>query len=175
MTKEVNSDILARLFSFQDISYDIYQLPVCAVYLFGDDTMLRYAAFARDIESRKVAQRFPRGQPRQIVRAIKYLACYIARTPCALPDFDLSPFTDRERAVYSALVTIPFGATVTYGALAAMSGIPRGARFVGNTMAKNIFPIFIPCHRVILATGAMGNYTGGVDIKESLLRHEGAL
>ena len=77
--------------------------------------------------------------------------------------------------MYSALVTIPFGATVTYGALAAMSGIPRGARFVGTTMAKNIFPIFIPCHRVILATGAMGNYTGGVDIKESLLRHEGAL
>jgi O-6-methylguanine DNA methyltransferase len=39
-------------------------------------------------------------------------------------------------------------------------------------MAKNKFPIIIPCHRVIKSNGSLGNYTGGVDIKKSLLSFE---
>jgi methylated-DNA-[protein]-cysteine S-methyltransferase len=50
--------------------------------------------------------------------------------------------------------------------------VPGGGRFVGNAMAKNMFPVFIPCHRVIKSDGAMGYYSGGVHIKEFLLAHE---
>jgi O-6-methylguanine DNA methyltransferase len=64
------------------------------------------------------------------------------------------------------------GTTVSYGELASMSGIPGGARFIGNCMAKNRFPVLIPCHRVIKSDGSIGNFSGGVEVKEFLLDHE---
>lgn len=85
---------------------------------------------------------------------------------------DCSLFTPRECMVYSKLIRVPFGSTISYGDLARRSGFPGGARFIGNTMAKNIFPIIIPCHRVIRHDGTMGNYSGGVHIKEHLLKFE---
>lgn len=85
---------------------------------------------------------------------------------------DMEAYTDKEVSVYRELVKVAAGDTVSYGALAARCGIPGGARFIGNAMAKNRFPVIIPCHRVVKSDGAMGNFSGGVDIKEKLLRHE---
>lgn len=87
-------------------------------------------------------------------------------------DLDLSPFTVKELAVYSALVKVSRGVTVSYQELSRMAGIPRGGRFIGNAMAKNYFPILIPCHRVIKSDGSTGNYGGGVDKKIFLLNFE---
>ena len=85
---------------------------------------------------------------------------------------DLSGYTVREIRVYKELIKIQPGSRISYGSLAEKSGIPSGARFIGNTMAKNRFPIIIPCHRVIRSDGTMGNYTGGNHIKAFLLDHE---
>ena len=85
---------------------------------------------------------------------------------------DLSAYTVREIRVYKELIKIKPGSRISYGSLAEKSGIPSGARFIGNTMAKNRFPIIIPCHRVIRSDGTMGNYTGGNHIKAFLLDHE---
>lgn len=85
---------------------------------------------------------------------------------------DASGYTDRQLRVYTELLNVPAGETISYGALAAKSGIPRGGRFVGNAMAGNRFPVIVPCHRVIKSSGAMGNFSGGVDIKRKLLNHE---
>lgn len=85
---------------------------------------------------------------------------------------DMEGYTEKEVAVYRELIKIKPGATISYGELAAKCGVPGGARFIGNTMAKNRFPVIIPCHRVVKSNGKMGNYSGGVDIKEKLLRHE---
>ena len=87
-------------------------------------------------------------------------------------NMDVSEFTQKEISVYRELLLVPHGATVSYGMLAARAGIPGGARFIGNTMAKNNFPIIIPCHRVIKSDGTMGNYSGGKQIKAFLLNHE---
>jgi len=43
---------------------------------------------------------------------------------------------------------------------------------VGNVMAKNLFPVVFPCHRVIRSNGNVGYYSGGVGIKEFLLEFE---
>lgn len=77
-----------------------------------------------------------------------------------------------ESAVYSALLRVPPGATVSYGALADNAGYPRAARAVGNAMAANPVPIVIPCHRVIRSDGSLGKYGNDPELKRLLLEHE---
>jgi len=71
-------------------------------------------------------------------------------------------------------MSVPFGRTLSYAELASRAGFAGGARFVGNCMAKNDFPVFIPCHRVIRSDGSVGNFSGGEGIKELLLGFEGS-
>lgn len=85
---------------------------------------------------------------------------------------DISEYTDKEIEIYRNLKNVKSGKTISYSELSSTSGITGGARFAGNCMAQNRFPIIIPCHRVIKKDGSIGNYTGGVDIKEFLLKHE---
>jgi methylated-DNA-[protein]-cysteine S-methyltransferase len=68
---------------------------------------------------------------------------------------------------------IPRGWVSTYGRIAARLGILGGARAVGNALARNPFPIIIPCHRVVRANGDLGGYQGGTEMKLTLLRNEG--
>ncbi len=67
---------------------------------------------------------------------------------------------------------VNFGETVTYGELAAMAGRPLAARAVGTTMANNPVPIVVPCHRVV-ASGSLGGYGAGLEMKKTLLALEG--
>jgi O-6-methylguanine DNA methyltransferase len=78
-----------------------------------------------------------------------------------------------QRRVLECLRRVPQGAATTYGALAAAVGKPRAQRAVGNAMAHNPVPIFVPCHRVVRCDGSIGHYAGGVARKAELLRAEG--
>jgi len=77
--------------------------------------------------------------------------------------------------VLSALETVPFGRTVTYGELATRAGRPKAARAVGTAMATNPIGIIVPCHRVLPSGGGVGQFGGGVSATEWLLRREGSL
>ncbi|GEM_PF-646510 len=94
--------------------------------------------------------------------------------PAALASIvlDMEGYTEKEVNVYMELIKVAEGEKISYGDLAAKSGIPQGARFIGNTMAKNRFPVIVPCHRVVKSDGSMGNFSGGVEIKEKLLKLE---
>lgn len=83
-----------------------------------------------------------------------------------------TPFQQR---VWAALLEIPFGVTISYGELAARLGDPKASRAVGLANGRNPISIIVPCHRVIGANGNLTGYGGGLDRKEWLLRHEGAL
>jgi methylated-DNA-[protein]-cysteine S-methyltransferase len=76
-------------------------------------------------------------------------------------------------AVWRALLDIPFGETVSYGALAAHLGSPGAARAVGAAVGRNPIAIAIPCHRVVGAGGQLTGYAGGLDRKRALLALEG--
>ncbi|MCH7959252.1 MAG: methylated-DNA--[protein]-cysteine S-methyltransferase [Candidatus Hydrogenedentes bacterium] len=92
-------------------------------------------------------------------------------------DFDLPlapEGTSFQQQVWRALQQIPCGETMSYGELAKQIGRPTASRAVGAANGRNPLPIVIPCHRVIGADGRLTGYAGGVEIKESLLRHEGA-
>jgi methylated-DNA-[protein]-cysteine S-methyltransferase len=80
-----------------------------------------------------------------------------------------------ERRVWALVAEIPYGATTSYGALAARLDAPGAARAVGAANGRNPLPIVVPCHRVIGARGALTGYAGGLDHKRTLLAHEGAL
>jgi len=78
------------------------------------------------------------------------------------------------RRVVERLGSIPYGATETYGSLAAALDNPRAVRAVGSACAHNPVPVILPCHRVVRADGTIGAYLGGTDVKEALLRLESA-
>ena len=77
--------------------------------------------------------------------------------------------------VWRALEDIPYGQVITYGELARRVGCPRGSRAVGQANHRNPLPLFLPCHRVVGAGGALTGYAGGLSMKEWLLRLEGML
>jgi len=87
---------------------------------------------------------------------------------------ELCHLTAFQRDVYGALAEVPWGATVTYGELARLAGHPTKARAVGSAMHRNPVPIFVPCHRVMLAGGGLGGWSGPDGWKETLLSLEGA-
>jgi len=92
------------------------------------------------------------------------------------PDQDLvdrahTPFL---RAVYRVVSAIPPGHVMSYGEVAAAAGSPGAARAVGQAMARNRFAPIIPCHRVVPASGGIGHYGGGPDLKRVMLDMEAA-
>jgi len=93
-------------------------------------------------------------------------------------EFDLplgpagSPF---EQQVWKTLLTVPYGVTTSYGAIASGLGLSNGARAVGRANGANPIPIVIPCHRVIGSNGELTGYGGGLALKRALLELEGAM
>jgi len=82
---------------------------------------------------------------------------------------DLTGYTEREIAVYRALIQVGRGRTVSYADCARRAGMAGASRFVGNAMAKNRFVIIIPCHRVIRNDGSIGGFSAGLSLKKRLL------
>jgi methylated-DNA-[protein]-cysteine S-methyltransferase len=78
-----------------------------------------------------------------------------------------------QQEVWSTLRTIPPGAVLSYGEMAARLGRPMSYRAVGMTNALNPVAIVIPCHRLVGVDGALTGYAGGLERKRWLLRHEG--
>ncbi|XP_014701880.1 methylated-DNA--protein-cysteine methyltransferase isoform X1 [Equus asinus] len=89
------------------------------------------------------------------------------------PVFQQDSFT--RQVLWKLLKVVKFGEMISYQQLAALAGNPKAARAVGGAMRNNPVPILIPCHRVICSSGAVGNYSGGLGVKEWLLAHEGSL
>jgi len=71
--------------------------------------------------------------------------------------------------VYDALLSIPYGKTISYKTLAACVGNPKASRAVGGANNKNPIAIIIPCHRVIGTDGSLTGYAGGLPAKQCLI------
>ena len=79
------------------------------------------------------------------------------------------------QAAWKAMRKIRAGKVLSYADLAQRAGSPAAVRAAGTACAKNAIVVVVPCHRVVKTGGALGNYAYGLDAKEWLLRHEGAL
>ncbi|MFO7675593.1 MAG: methylated-DNA--[protein]-cysteine S-methyltransferase [bacterium] len=78
-----------------------------------------------------------------------------------------------QRAVLEAEHRIPRGRVSSYRRLAEQVGRPGAARAVGSALARNPFPVIIPCHRAVRSDGALGGFQGGLAMKRTLLEIEG--
>lgn len=83
--------------------------------------------------------------------------------------------TEFERSVWQKLTQLKYGETVTYGNIASSFGDTNYSQAVGAANGKNPIVIIIPCHRVVGVNNKLVGYSGGLDRKEWLLKHEGSL
>jgi O-6-methylguanine DNA methyltransferase len=100
---------------------------------------------------------------------------YASGEPVSLSDeVDLEQGTPFQRRVWQTLLEIPRGETRSYRWVAEQIGRPEAARAVGQAVGANPLAIVVPCHRVVASDGGLGGYGGGLALKETLLRIEGA-
>ena len=93
-------------------------------------------------------------------------------------DFDIPVVlagTDFQRAVWTELMKVPYGNTVSYSALARRIGNPDATRAVASANAANPLCIIVPCHRVIGSYNTLTGYRGGLEVKRRLLVLEGLI
>lgn len=91
-----------------------------------------------------------------------------------LPDFPLDlTGTAFQQRVWRALADLAPGTTVSYAGLASRIGQPTAVRAVASAVARNPVPLLLPCHRVVGSKGEMTGFSGGLERKRWLLRHEG--
>lgn len=137
-----------------------YDSPVGPLTLRSDGTALTGLAFA---PCRELPSSLPLFED-----ACAWLDVYFSgRDPGPVPALAPSGTAFQQR-VWQALRTVPFGQTVSYGALAKAAGC-RSARAVGQAVHNNPIALMIPCHRVIGADGGLTGFAGGLDTKRRLL------
>lgn len=128
--------------------------------------------FLRRVERRGFR---PAPSPERVQEAVTQLREYFAgrrrRFDMAV---DLAGQTPFQRQVLEATARVPAGSVASYGEIARAIGRPRATRAVGSALGQNPVPIVVPCHRIIGSDGGLRGYGGGLDIKEKLLRLEGA-
>jgi len=130
----------------------------------------------------RILRRFPGAceavPPADVLRVVDDIAALLNGEPRDLgyAKIDTAALLDFHRRVYDVARTIPAGATLSYGEVAARLGDRLLAREVGEALGQNPFPIIVPCHRVLAAGGKMGGFSarGGVRTKLRLLSIEGA-
>jgi methylated-DNA-[protein]-cysteine S-methyltransferase len=124
----------------------------------------------------------PEGQvddvPQWVSNLIAKLKLYAAGEKIDFADTPLSldHLTTFGARVIATCRRIPWGGTSSYGELATECGSPGAARAVGSVMAKNRYPLIVPCHRVLAAGGELGGYSAldGLKMKRRLLAMENA-
>jgi methylated-DNA-[protein]-cysteine S-methyltransferase len=114
--------------------------------------------------------------PPWVANLIDGLRRFAAGEPVGLGDVPIAQehLTRFGRRVVAACRRISWGQTSSYGELAAECGSAGAARAVGSVMAKNRFPLIVPCHRVLAAGGEIGGYSApeGLKMKRRLLAAE---
>jgi methylated-DNA-[protein]-cysteine S-methyltransferase len=160
-----------------EISWDIYESPIGPLTLIGGEAGLRGLWFPGRTPAPPESARAP------LVAIEAQLDAYFAGELRAFEvDLDMRG-PDLDRAVWRALLDIPYGETESYGHLAAridpdlfpVSLEPwRRAREVGAANGRNPVSIIVPCHRVIGADGKLVGYGGGLHRKQALLELEGS-
>lgn len=156
-------------------------LGVCGLS-WSDEGLLRVQLPDRDAATTaarlaKGAQRAGTALPDFAADAAERLARYAGGDVVDFTDvpLDFAGLATFEASVYRALRRVARGSTVTYGELAALAGSAGAAQAVGTAMARNPWPVVVPCHRVLAAGNKAGGFSapGGLKTKMKLLAMEG--
>ncbi len=136
---------------------------------------------SNDVATRaRMLRRFPKARelkpPADVRRAIDGITALLRGAPSDLSTvtLDMAGVPAFNRRVYEFARTIPVGATLSYGEIAARLGKRDAARAVGQALGRNPFAIVVPCHRVLAAGGKLGGFSAasGIKTKQRLLSIE---
>ena len=157
------------------LCYDCVESPFGTLVLATDGDALTGAWFDGQRHQPPIGPEWQRRRDLPILRRAaaelrEFLAGERTRFELALAPSG-TPF---QRAVWDAIATVPFGATIAYRELAARAGRPASIRAAGAATGRNPLSIFIPCHRIVGANGALTGYAGGLERKRRLLALERA-
>lgn len=156
-----------------------YQSPLGEILLAADETGLTGLWF--DGEKFYADSLAPENEEKEVPvfeDVKRWLDIYFSgREPDFMPPVHMIGSEFRQQ-VWKILREIPYGETITYGALAKRVAEEKGlermsAQAVGGAVGHNEISIIVPCHRVVGSDGSLTGYAGGVDKKEKLLRLEG--
>lgn len=167
---------------------DVVGHPFHAIWT-PEDGVLRAGGFATagDPGATSLMARLERLDPALASRGLADSATYEGEVPDALWAYasgDIEavdaltvaqPETPFRGEVWRTLRDVPAGAAVTYTELAALAGRPSAVRAAASGCANNLVALVVPCHRIMRADGGLGGFLFGTDVKEALLRHEGAI
>jgi methylated-DNA-[protein]-cysteine S-methyltransferase len=158
----------------QAVHFSRIESPIGRLLLAATDEGLRYLLFDRGQQPPSRPDEVWIESPAALRDCEAQLRAYfrgeLRSFTCKL-DLQGTPF---QKKCWAALQQIPYGTTCSYAELAKRVGRPRAFRAVGQANHNNPVAIIVPCHRVIGANGSLTGYGGGMEIKEKLLRLEGA-
>lgn len=103
---------------------------------------------------------------------LKWLELFQSMSPKEQWNYLALDGTKFQKSAWRALLTVPFGKRTSYKEIANEIGRPKATRAVGSAIGANPISVIIPCHRIIQASGAIGNYRWGSDRKLALLESE---
>ena len=152
--------------------FDTYDSPLGQMRLCCDNAGLTAITFAgQKYESKHIPQDAIAGTHPILEQTKLWLSQYFSgKIPDFLPPIVLKG-SEFQKRVWTLLLEIPYGKTVTYGELAKKLGC-KSAQAIGGAVGRNPISILIPCHRVVGADGSLTGYAGGVKKKEFLLNFE---
>ena len=153
------------------VTFTRMESPIGTLTLAADDSGLRQINFPHNGRPAPLGPDWQEDSP-AFAEVLRQLRAYFAGE---LENFNLPlapEGTAFQKKVWDQLCQIPYGETISYGALAKRIGNPNASRAVGLTNGSNPIPIVIPCHRVIGSNGKLTGYGGGLPIKEKLLALE---
>ncbi|MGL4465429.1 MAG: methylated-DNA--[protein]-cysteine S-methyltransferase [Planctomycetia bacterium] len=162
-----------------DLYQDEFKTPIGIVTVVSDGVAVRAVDFDGYEERlhRLLARHYGRyalHSARDPGGAVARLRAYFAGDLAAIAEIPTATNgTPFQHAVWSALRTIPVGATATYGEIAVRIGKPNACRAVGLANGANPIAVIVPCHRVIGSNARLTGYGGGLHRKQWLLSHEG--
>lgn len=151
---------------------DAYASPIGTIWLASDGAFLVGAWFEGQKYFPEAFPEFVHQETEVISRAKQWLDRYFASLAPDPRELPLAPAGSTFRQqVWSLLMDIPYGTTVTYGQIAARLTRENhmSAQAVGGAVGHNPISIIIPCHRVLGADGSLTGYAGGVERKQFLL------
>ncbi len=157
-----------------------YDSPLGKILLAADEEGLTGLWFVgQKYFARGLGAETAEGETPALAAAWRWLDTYFSGSE---PDFTptLHPIGSAfQRAVWDALLRVPYGKTTTYGALARgvadrLGRASMSAQAIGGAVGHNPVSLIIPCHRVVGADGSLTGYAGGIDKKVRLLKLEGA-
>jgi methylated-DNA-[protein]-cysteine S-methyltransferase len=155
------------------IHYDLVPSPLGTVLIMASGDALVGIHFEGERYQPVIAADWRRTQDHPAVRAAQaQLDQYFAGERIRF-DLPLAVVgTEFQRAVWQAIGTVPYGATIAYRELAARAGRPGSIRAAGAATGRNRWTIVVPCHRIVGSNGSLTGYAGGLERKRALLALE---